>query len=134
MTFIVSQFSLTDALQGRDQALGHLTEKLNTLSQALNLEKEIHEETKKKNQNLEESLKVFQEQINFLKMTLGKIETDKEIVLGQNQSLFSQLNTLNEHLTHLKQNITVLEEEKAITKEKFEGSLSEKLKELSPNS
>ena len=35
MTFVVSQLSLTDALQGRDQALAHLNDQIHTLKQAL---------------------------------------------------------------------------------------------------
>ena len=47
MTFVVSQLSLTDALQGRDQALAHVNQQLHHIKEALGLEQKQHALTKK---------------------------------------------------------------------------------------
>ncbi len=130
MTFIVSQLSLTDALQGRDQALVHLNQKLNSLAEALGLEKKQHTDTTQKNHLLEESLAAFQEQITLLKASVGALETEKTQALGKNHTLLEEIQTLNQNLLALKKALSLQENETETTKKEFEKTLALKLSEL----
>lgn len=130
MTFIVSQLSLTDALQGRDQALAHLNQKLNSLTEALGLEKKQHSDTTQKKHLLEESLTALQEQINQLKSSVGVLETAKAEALGKNQTLLEDIQALNQNLASLKKALSLQESEAETAKQGFEKTLALKLSEL----
>ncbi|RZI45859.1 peptidoglycan -binding protein [Candidatus Finniella inopinata] len=130
MTFIVSQLSLTDALQGRDQALVSLTQKLNTLADTLGLEKKQHTETLQKNHQLEESLVALQTQISLLKASVGTLETEKTQTQQKNQSLLEELQTLNQSLLDLKKTLNLQTEDADTAKKEFENTLAMKLSEL----
>jgi chemotaxis protein MotB len=130
MTFVVSQLSLTDALQGRNQALADLTQKLNALSQALGNEKDSHSTTKQKNKTLENSLSVLQQQIDILKISLGKLETEKVEIDKQNTTLTDQLKTLNQQLDQVRKALGIQESAKESLQKEFGKNLALKLSEL----
>lgn len=130
MTFVVSQLSLTDALQGRNEALADLTQKLNTLSQTLGTEKNSHSLTKHKNKELETALSSLHEQINLLKASLGNLEVEKNQVEEHNDTLLNQLKTLNKQLTQVKDALGIQEEENDQLQKDFEKTLALRLSEL----
>lgn len=130
MTFVVSQLSLTDALQGRDQALAHVNQQLHHIKEALGLEQKQHALTKKTKESLEETLSELRLQIQTLKTSLGEIEVQKNQSINENETLIQKIEQLNRSLGQLQQNLTDKENEAQDLQKRFDQTLAQKIAEL----